>query len=372
MRIRSDHLLVSLFIVGAGIGSVAQSAGAGTPIEASYDTPAIDLWNYPFNSTRGFKPDADTFSALGQELFPNCLGNGQDCTFDQRDSQTLVGFDTGADIPAGLSVCQYVITSAALEIATATANAFVYDSTYDTWETYLGGAEDGDGRPVELYGVGYRGTDSMGTPWSSANYFEGTFQSPGPPILPSGTPMSDARFVFPTDFAGGIARDISNNVRDMFDPSPFAIGQAAGVSPGALVPVDTQFTFTLDVQNPDVQNYLAENLRDGRIRLMLSSLQPAVSDGGPGSGAFASWICKEASFSEGFHARFAITVELLPPSDANGDGAVNFADVTSVLANWLNSGAPGILGDADCNGSVEFGDVTAVLSDWLASAPMAP
>ncbi len=56
------------------------------------------------------------------------------------------------------------------------------------------------------------------------------------------------------------------------------------------------------------------------------------------------------------------------PGDANGDGVVNFADITSVLANFGTVYPPGILtgpGDADHDGDVDFADITSVLSHWL-------
>lgn len=58
-----------------------------------------------------------------------------------------------------------------------------------------------------------------------------------------------------------------------------------------------------------------------------------------------------------------------PPcaGDANGDNAVNFADITSVVVNWGTSGPPGgapLPGDADHSGSVNFADITAVLVEW--------
>lgn len=50
--------------------------------------------------------------------------------------------------------------------------------------------------------------------------------------------------------------------------------------------------------------------------------------------------------------------------DANGDCVVDFADITSVLANF---GGAGPNGDANSSGGVDFGDVTSVLSNWGAA-----
>ncbi len=49
--------------------------------------------------------------------------------------------------------------------------------------------------------------------------------------------------------------------------------------------------------------------------------------------------------------------------DADGDGIVNFSDITSVLSNW---GSVNCLasGDANASGSIDFSDITTVLSNW--------
>ncbi|MBL8745698.1 MAG: PQQ-dependent sugar dehydrogenase [Phycisphaerae bacterium] len=54
------------------------------------------------------------------------------------------------------------------------------------------------------------------------------------------------------------------------------------------------------------------------------------------------------------------------PGDANLDGVVDFADMTSVLSNW---GAIGPFGDANNDGIVSFADVTEVLGFWGAPCP---
>ncbi|HBS29729.1 MAG TPA: hypothetical protein DEB06_09840, partial [Phycisphaerales bacterium] len=56
--------------------------------------------------------------------------------------------------------------------------------------------------------------------------------------------------------------------------------------------------------------------------------------------------------------------------DANSDATVDFDDITTVLAHWLTSYAPGTgPGDADGNGVVDFDDITTVLSHWLDGCP---
>jgi hypothetical protein len=50
--------------------------------------------------------------------------------------------------------------------------------------------------------------------------------------------------------------------------------------------------------------------------------------------------------------------------DADGSGAVNFDDVSSVLGNFGATGAAPLAGDADHDGGVDFDDVVAVLGNF--------
>ncbi len=68
-------------------------------------------------------------------------------------------------------------------------------------------------------------------------------------------------------------------------------------------------------------------------------------------------------------ANYVRDVILAPPAcpgDADGSGAVNFADVLSVLANF---GGSGPAGDANHNGFVDFSDVLTVLANFNAICP---
>lgn len=59
------------------------------------------------------------------------------------------------------------------------------------------------------------------------------------------------------------------------------------------------------------------------------------------------------------------------PGDADSSGVVNFADITSVLANFNAVGTPGQQnpGDADCSGVTNFADITAVLANFNSVCP---
>jgi len=347
-------------MLGAGLLWAMASVSGAT---VNFAGPCIDRWVYPFNTEPGYRSAASTFSALGQEnAFPPL-------SFDQRDAQLLVGFDTDAPgsatcptevIAAGLAACDYRVTSAVVTIAVSTDQAFPFDPTYDAWTSYATtanpGAVDADtGRPIELYGVGYRGG------YTSATYFEGTPSVPGPPFGPD--IQSDVRYAYPTDAQGGGARDISNNVRDQFDPAPFAVGQAT-VAAGAMVPANTDITFTLNVALPDVQRYLRQSLADGRLRFLLTSLQPAASSGGPGAGQYATFYTKENLFGTGRAARLSITVDVRTKAgDINFDGSVNGADLSVLLGEFgQTTGLPAA--DLNCDGAVNGADLSVLLANF--------
>ena len=56
-------------------------------------------------------------------------------------------------------------------------------------------------------------------------------------------------------------------------------------------------------------------------------------------------------------------------ADANGDGAVNFADLDQVLDKWNQMVAPGTNGDVNGDGAVNFADLDLVLDQWNQSCP---
>jgi probable HAF family extracellular repeat protein len=76
---------------------------------------------------------------------------------------------------------------------------------------------------------------------------------------------------------------------------------------------------------------------------------------------------------DGFNEAWVAVVPIVEApcaGDANGDGQVNFADITDVLGNWLNDYTPGTgPGDTNGDGLVNFADITAVLGNWLSVCP---
>lgn len=83
---------------------------------------------------------------------------------------------------------------------------------------------------------------------------------------------------------------------------------------------------------------------------------------------FASRENLNASFQPGLSVTY--TPPVFCQGDADGDGMVNFTDITSVLGNWLVDYTPGTgPGDANGDGIVNFMDITEVLSNWLGVCP---
>jgi hypothetical protein len=354
------------------VGS-AVTVDAAPIIQFRPAAPTIDRWNYPFDSAPGFSESGATFSALGQEdAFPGF-------SFDQRDAQVVLGWDTNGVIPTGLGVCRYEIIGASVTIAVTGEIAFRYDPTYDLRASYMSGAPDPDlGRPIELYGTGFRNNWNTGAPTQAGCpvpgsgfegfpcWYEGNVDLPGPPFGPC--VCKDQRNVFATDFLGGVSRDISNNIRDGFDPKPFAVGQIAGVTAGNYVTDARDVTFALNVGDADVQRYLRAGVDAGRVLLTISSLQPAASVGGPGSGEYARWFMKENPLGNlggvTRWARLALDVRVVTlVGDLNNDGAVNTADLTRFLGQFGSTGAF-LSADLNCDGAVNTADLTRFLGQF--------
>jgi hypothetical protein len=271
------------------LGLAAAASLAAVPaygIGVQWSAPDLDRWMYPFNATPGTRANGTSFGAFGTP------------DFDNRDAQTLVGFDTASKgIPTGLSASQYHVSSIKLSVTISNNNIFAYDPTYDAQNTYPVGANppavfDGDaGRPIELYGIGFRGgytalefSAIAGNPGFAEGESFGT--------APAFTGAKNDRFVFAADVVTGTLRDVSNNVDDGFDTGPFAVGQTAALAPGDLVPAGSTFTFDIDVSDPFILDYITSGLSSGQLGFMLSSLHLS-SFGGPQT--YPTYFMREAA-----------------------------------------------------------------------------
>jgi hypothetical protein len=321
---------------------MTSAAGAQVYI-VDFDEPDFDRWMYPFNFSNGTRASGSVFSAYNEP------------DYDVRDAQVIIGFETSSQVPAGEGASMYQISNAEFRIAMTSTSTFVYDESFDPWQTTLDPADpdyiaDTDaGNPVELFGTGFRGS------WSLATFLESSpFRDVG------GSNYRSVRNAFATDFNGGTPRDISNHTDDREDVFPFAIGQAA-IPPGTPVPVNTEFVFTFDLANPDVVAYLQQALDAGSLRLTISSMMPAVFDGGAGgTGEVASVYFREDFFALGLSGRLTMDVEIGIDADLNDDGAVDGADLGLLLSSW---GTPG-QGDLNGDGNTDGSDLGLLLSEW--------
>lgn len=247
--------------------------------------PAGDKYMYPFINDSpndgGIRRDyGSVFGAYGAIDDPSF-------NFDDRDAQFFLDFATQSLAPAGRGASKYRVLSLTLILVVENEGGFFYDPTFDPLSTYLNPATDTDpGRPLELYGVGYR------SGWNRA-----TFNADSPfQTIPSSSalnPQGDwnrKRNAFAIDFnAFGAPRDISNNVEENFETNPWAVADSPGsigredglytespITPGSLMPEGRVLRFQLDPKNPRIAAYLQDALDAGRLHLMVSSLYGTV------------------------------------------------------------------------------------------------
>lgn len=282
-------------ITGSALALIAASSAVGQTT-ATFNQPTFDRWNYPF----GPGGTRDTMSTFGAFV------PGQ---FDDRDAQALVSYATGANFTPGLGAQNYIITSARVVAANVTDNVIAYDPTQDSFRSSLDPSDpdfvaDADtGVPVEIYATGFR------PPFSAFSYGETGPFAFGPPT------GEGIRNAFAADIDGsGQLRDVSNNVTDRFETNPFAVGQT-NLNPGDLIPSGTEFTFDLDVSNPDIAAYIANGLDAGIVSFSISSLH-AAGFGGPPS--FPAFFTKESTDPNASPVQFIITAEIIPAPASMG------------------------------------------------------
>jgi hypothetical protein len=244
-------------------------------------SPSLDRWMYPFGDFAGTRTTAPTYTTLFSGY----------TIFDDRDAEFLIGFNTSGLVPTGFAPFQYRVSGMTVRTTCAVADStasFVYDPTLDPVSTYFdpGDAtatppraadplrtDDADaGRPVELFGVAYRGGYTAAT-WTESSPF-------GP-----GAPAPRTRYAYPIDFDGaGAQRDASNNVTDRFDTSPLAVAHAFAadgtpMNAGETVLDGAQLRFQPTLGDAGGLGYVQQSLSAGRLNLIVSGLHPATAFG---------------------------------------------------------------------------------------------
>lgn len=281
---RLPALLASLFL----------TAGVAFSSSVLINQPSGDRWMYWMGDGGGDRQSASVYGAYGSFDYTS-----QGYDFDDRHAQMLVDFDTTAIAQPGKGAGNYTVQSLTLTIVVNVESQFVYDPSHDPLGSYRGTVADADaGRPLELFGVGYRGG------WSLA-----TFRENSPYQSFNATGYKNVRNAYAMDFVGGLARDVSNNVELNFEVSPWAVGQITGVveldgtftpaplAAGQLVPQDSVVEFTVNLSNPLVRDYVHQGLHAGRLQFMVTSLLGYTYTGNEGAdGKFPSFYTKESIY----------------------------------------------------------------------------
>lgn len=247
-----------LIVVGAALFINAAFAQA---VNLTLNNPPVDRWMYAHNFTPGSRPTASLFGTFDEN------------TVDTRHAQYLIGFDTFSQITTNLGATNYLIRRVRLTVTTSIDTPtyqFIYDPTQDAATTYFDTNHpayqpDPDaGRPIELFGAGFRN-----------GFTDATFIQ----TSPFGTNAPAHRNAYATGYStNGTLIDVGNNVGKTnedfphFEVHPFAIGQTTNYQAGQLVAADSKFTFDLSLSDPLVRQYLQAALHNGRLRLMVSSL----------------------------------------------------------------------------------------------------
>lgn len=274
---------------------------AAQPFSLTTTTPEMDRWMYANNATPANNPKSSEFANFSEDT-------------DTRWAQYLLGCDTFSQIPTNHGAANYLIRSARLTLTIRLDQAFDYDPTHDAFDTYLQTndvryhADSDDGRPIELFGADFRNGFTAGT-FAQDSAFGG--DAPG------------QRNAFAAGYStNGALVDVSNNVGKTnaayapFEVHPFAIGQTTNVVPGQPVPINSKFTFDLNLADPLVRQYLQEALNQGRLRLMVSGLHG--SGGQQSTVGFPGFFTHFSAVGDGPLLELNVTV--VRPDDSDSDG----------------------------------------------------
>jgi hypothetical protein len=287
-------LLPLLALSGAAV--VAQ------PFTNFYPQPALDRWMYPFNATPGFRPSAPVFGTFGDAA-----------GVDTRHGQFLIGFDTTNEIPAGIGATNYLLRRVTLTAVISRDNVFTYDPTQDSFLTYPSNAlpqlaDDDAGRPLELFGAGFRNGFTV-TDFLEDSAF--------------GSGATGGRNAYAAGWSTNLALvDVGNNCGKTngafpnFEVWPFAVGTLTNIAPGQLVPMGSKFSFHLNLADPLVRHYVQQALHDGRLRFTLTGFQGGTFGGQP---SYPDFFTRD-NFVAADPPQLLIEGAVIRPDDTDVDG----------------------------------------------------
>ena len=313
---------------------------------ASWNAPALDTWTYPAGGSPGSRTLGPTFLTS-----PGTDDNDQFLPSSARDparrGMSFAAFETATLITAGLSPTRYSVSSVTVTFTMqqATTGVIHYDDTPDTNSELLADYLSGDidtARPMELYGVGFQadhvgfdlgGGDAEGELFSEDEYPYSPTDATGVLVAyPIASNESGNYVDVSNSLTGGYSATAAGNETTAFDPVPWAIGTVAGLNNGDVIPTNTTFTFSIDLELPGVTEYVQQALSGGSLGFYLSSLH---FPGDPHNGftvPYPQWYLKEfpAQFG-GIAPTLEVNFEIVSlPGDFDDDGDVDADD----LADW--------------------------------------
>jgi hypothetical protein len=346
---------------------------------ASWASSDLDAWVYNFGSgTRSAMP---TFTG-GIELDQNGQFVPKDVSDVARLGMTLVAFNTEGKIgtlpptPRHIKVTSVTVTVQMNQ--NSSLNPVLYSTipvTHEQIRTELIAEQLSPARPMELYGVGFReGYTGFGFgPNDSA-----------PPLLEETTPnrpatgyrtypiaVSDAHCCGFDDvtnsLTGGFSATAPGNTTAPFDPEPFAIGTAAGLTAGDPIPNGTTFSFAVDLSSNAVRQYVQRSFFTGGLGFMLSTWHFTGVEGA--GGGYPDWLSKETATPPTLTVNYEIVTPL--DGDFDGDQDVDGADFLLWQCTLGTSVTPGLGADSNGSGVIDGGDLTAWTANFghTAAAP---
>jgi hypothetical protein len=342
---RSASLRVTGLIGGCVVSLAAGQAVAAQTFTIDGLSPSLDRWMYPFGDFAGNRVTAPTYTTLFSGY----------TIFDDRDAEFLVGFNTSAQVPSGFAPFQYRVSAVTVSttlVVSDSTQSFVYDPTVDPVSSYYDAGDptaqppraadpartdDPDaGRPVEMFGVAYRGGFTVDT-WAENSPF-------GP-----ASPAPRTRYAYPIDYApDGSVRDASNNVTDRFQEQPLAVGlgftaDGTPMNAGDTVADGAHMRFTIDTNNDQFKQYVAEGLSAGKLNLLVSGLHPATAFGA-GPVTYPVFRTKESPLGQSSTLSLTVTLCVADIGAAGGvfgaDGNLDNNDFISFINAFFSANMP--------------------------------
>jgi len=345
-------------LMGLGLAACAGTA-MGQNLSASFPTPAIDRWMYSFNQTPGTETEARVFSPLFSPY---------QSSFDNRDGQFLIAWDTAGQVAPGQPANHYRIVSATVTARVSGDQRFTYDPTYDAFNTYLptdpAYTPDMDaGRPLEMFVCGYRNG------YTAQTFAQTSAYAPGAPFP---FPARSIRNVFPAQYdSTGALIDISNNVEDRIEARPIGVARAqsntdmastAPVMPGQLAPLNTDMVFDIDLSKREAVDALRAGLASGRVEFLITSLTLTDQQASTVPRFYTrQWTVQNGPDPAAHPASLSLTVCVGRPADWDCSGTVSVQDLFSFLADWFAGHA-----DFNASGATTVQDIFDFLAAWFA------